>query len=147
MPCSWLQKQSSTWLYPYSAQQAMRSSFWWPRNCCKSSQAAVIHGEAAGGGFGGAWHPWLTAVLDKHPRRQGAGTGCSRAGPQQQSQTPSSLRPTPAPEGATPLVAIARDSAITSIKENDLRWGHLFYSHLEALQQTCCAQLRDVSLP
>lgn len=28
---------------------------------------------------------------------------------------------TPAPESATPLVAIAQHSAITSIKENDLR--------------------------
>lgn len=132
----------------------MRSSFWWPRNCCKSSQAAVIHGEGAGGGFGGAWHPWLTAALDKHPRRSElAGCrhqpscGCwSGAGPKQQLQSPSSLHPPPAPKSTTPSVVIARGSTITSIKKNDPGWGHQFYSPLEALLQRCCTLPRDVSL-
>lgn len=88
--------------------------------------------------------PWLTAaVLDKHLHHSKL-TGCwSRAGPTLQLQSPSSLRPAPAPKTTAPLVAIAQGSTITSIKKYDPGGGHLFYSPLETLQQRCCTQWRE----
>lgn len=122
----WLWEQSSTWLYPCSPQQAMRSSFWWPRNCCKSSLSLrwltgkLLEAALVEHGTPDSPLRWINTRAAVSWR--GVGTGRAAAAgaalvPNSSFTVPSSL--CPAPKSTASLVTIAWGSAITSIKQND----------------------------